>query len=119
MAKKEDFEKALEELREVVNAFLMKQGGLSNGYSTFMEGEVRERCYSDIKWCTPKQEDLTGVQVKKLGYTCYNSLRKVAEKHGLSLVRITHRHVSDGCFETFVEIVISGSVCLQAPKQKG
>jgi hypothetical protein len=97
-----------------VNKFLMEQGGLDNGYITWVQGEVLPDIHSAyLEWLTPKAEELTGIQKHKLGCDLYRNLQKIMLDNELERIKFERKHLEDGCYATTVKVIYSRRVRLR------
>ena len=63
-----DYTIILNNVKKIIVEFLKEQGGYSNGLDTYVSGTVRFNVYSNMDWMTPKSQDLTLKEHKRLGY---------------------------------------------------
>lgn len=99
----------LEKVSKLIKEFLLKNGGLSNGYDTYIEGNTR---YPSFTWNTPSSNKLTGIEKDKLSNNLLEKIRKVIEEYNVEEIRIKVNYRGDGCCETILEIPITKKVDL-------
>ena len=90
-------ESTIERVAVVVCDFLKKNGGLSNGYATWVQGNVEISRCEILKWCTPKKSDLTGNEVQQLGLELALKIQKILKEEGIERVSIRPRSSEHGC----------------------
>jgi hypothetical protein len=111
---KEQQDKILEEISECVNKFLMRNGGLDNGYVTWVVGEVRtDILFGSLQWLTHKAGELTGNDKHELGCKLYDQVQKIMLEYEIEMVKFENKHIEDGCYYTKASIVHSRIVRLR------
>lgn len=100
---------AMVESEELIAEFLKENGGSSNGYSTYAEGEVKFNTYGSIKWHTTRgYDDLTIRQVKVKGAELYEKLVSVLREYDIGQINISYKHIEDGCNGVYVQVKSKG-----------
>lgn len=98
MKKKTD---PLQEIADITQKFLRGNGGLGNGYLTYVNGFV-DKQGGQIDWSVPKRDDYTGSQLKSMAGKFMINVRRVLISHDIYKVRFEIRHIEHGAFETTV-----------------
>jgi hypothetical protein len=101
------FEKELERIHEVLATFLKENGGLHNGYSTFVEGVVAKRASTMLNWSTPICGKLSIDDHRKLGEKIYSKIKNILIEEDIEECEITKTHIEYGIFETKIKLVES------------
>jgi len=94
-----------------VSDFLLKNGGLHNGYSTTVDGEIIDKYNHYVRWVTPTFINLTGKEVACLSAELCDKLLILKIKSGLEncIINLTNTHIENGCYVNNVEVTISTS----------
>jgi len=94
-------------INKIIVKFLSDNGGYSNGYSTFVEGEVSDTNGCELKWATPPMGCLTINEVRSVGIRLHSEIRLIIPKSFFDQhkITITSKHVEDGCFSTYINII--------------
>lgn len=96
--KKMNEELILSQLESIIINFLKENGGMGNGYSTYVEG-----CIHSLNWDTPKKNDLTGHEYKD---KCNELSKKLKDVIGNNAIcEIVAKHIEYGCFEMTIRII--------------
>jgi hypothetical protein len=99
-------EEIVNSINKTIVKFFSSHNGYSNGYSTFVEGEVSDTNGCDLKWATPTMGDLTINEVRSIGIRLHSEIRLIVPKSFFDQhkIIITSKHVEDGCFSTYINI---------------
>ena len=100
------YETVLAELAKVADSYLKANGGMGNGYATYVKGRVTTDGAYGVEWCTPKRDDLTGTEAKRRGRLFNEAVRKILREHGLEECKFSTEYGENsyGCADTFVEV---------------
>ncbi len=100
------YETVLTELAKVADSFLKANGGLGNGYATYVKGRVSTNGAYHAEWNTPSRDDLTGTEAKRRGRLLNTALAEILKKHNLTECKfsVEYGENSYGCGVTYVEI---------------
>lgn len=94
----------LSEISKVATKFLMNNGGLSNGYMTYVRGRVKNNVLDTVHWSTPTVQKLTGIQVYELGLQLNNELIEVMKKNSVDECKFIAEHIEYGCYHTYATV---------------
>ena len=100
------------EVSRLIRDFLLCNGGLDNGYETWMEGTVCKNTHSHMVWRTPKCRDLTQGMLVDTGVIVYEAILKVINSYDIETLEVSHSHVEYGCHNTSVSFPNSFRVSL-------
>lgn len=104
---KTTMKKLIDECSQIINDFLMENGGLDNGYITWAAGEVNINVRSSLSFKTPKNDERTGAENNELGYKAYSKLVECMKKHECTpsdTLVISIEHMEHGCYRTFIHM---------------
>ena len=89
------------ELAALISKFLKDNGGMSNGYNTWVKIKGDK-----ISWRTPKRVDMTERQADKLGEKLHEKMRAIMKEndHEEWKLRVGAEHVEWGCHRMIVSI---------------
>ncbi len=89
---------AIIDARHIIREFLMENGGMDNGYDTWVDGEVP----GTLTWHTETSDDLTVKRARELA-------RRLSKRLGESLrcfkLQLCARPIGNGCYETTIRRV--------------
>lgn len=91
----------LQEIASITQKFLRGNGGLGNGYLTYVSGSV-DKHGGHIDWSVPNRDNYTGFQLKNMADKFMINVRRVLISHDIYEVRFEIRHIEHGAFETTV-----------------
>lgn len=94
----------------MVSRFLKEQGGMENGYETFVQGTVRRRTHSALIVSTPRLEENTMIQNRILGRKLNDEIEEYIREHNIECVTFRSVHVEHGCHRTLVDFVTTVEV---------
>lgn len=84
----------------IVNRWIIKQGGFSNGYETWVKGVVELDLVSRLDWCTPKAINLTKKQTQDRGTTLYTLVLGYMKTNNITdKIEFVDAHQEHGCFK--------------------
>jgi hypothetical protein len=100
-------EEIVNSINKTIVKFFSSHNGYSNGYSTFVEGEVCDTNGCALKWATPTMGDLTINEVRAIGIKLHSDIRNFVPKSFFDehTITITSKHVEDGCYSTYINII--------------
>lgn len=99
------------EMKEAVNAFLMANGGMSNGYRTYINDTIYSDTLTSIHWETPDIDDITKRERDKRGSILNEKLRQILIKYSLEHCKIVSIFGSHGfCNEIRLEVTMSEQI---------
>lgn len=102
--------KDLQEIFTIVKRFLLANGGMSNGYQTYAEGDVRIDTSSHLKISIPHSDDMTKRQLTDLGRKLYLEVQKYMENVSIrrtAAIDIGHEYTEHGCYKLKVSFTLS------------
>lgn len=110
---KQDLNEMLSQIAETISKFLKKQGGLGNGYETYVKGYVVYDTQQSLKFKTPKTNDLRGSELDDKGFELNQKLIKILKAYDYKGdVKINATHMEHGCYQTIVSFNTSVTVKL-------
>lgn len=95
-------------VRAAIKTFLISNGGMDNGYSTWVEGDVTgDTSGGCLKWSTPVIDKLTGETVRKMGRELYKKIDNIVfNKYQFGgTIRFTKEHIEYGCCRTTIQLI--------------
>jgi hypothetical protein len=98
------YTKVLRELGLEASKFLKENGGMLNGFETYIEGDVAVGTYGSLEWCTPDRQNLTYKQAQEKGTDLNRRLRAVLDNNLVDRCMLTSRSTEHGCWLTFISI---------------
>lgn len=104
----------LKNIATISKDFMKEIGGMSNGYLTEINGTLAINMRGSISLFTPKCEDLTYNQVKKLGRDLEKLLHKYMEENKLKGVEFKFKssHMEYGCFKINISYTIQERISI-------
>lgn len=102
----------LEKVKKVVIDFLKENGGMSNGYTTTLDGIVendRNGIY-DLKWYTPKCGELTINEHEKMAKILKKDIYNIIKDSEIYALEFESRHIEYGCSRISVKVIESKSI---------
>lgn len=105
-----DIDEILFDIRKVIQDFLVDNGGLSNGYDTWIKGCIRKNEYASFQWKTPN-DNITIKEVKCKGRDLEKQVRGICLDGGIfdgnviQEVSVESIYEGDGCFKTIAEVI--------------
>ena len=91
------------EIGEKIAIFLKENGGLSNGFRTYVQGKVWQNTHTSLNWETPEQDNLTIKQVQNLGSILYEQILRILTIYDIESVEIKRRSIGESsCYETVI-----------------
>ncbi len=95
----------LAELNEVAGSFLKANGGMNNGYETYIKGKVSTNGAWRPTWLTPGCDELTNKEIRRRGELLWRALCEVLKRYELTEgVAFEADHIEYGCFETYATV---------------
>lgn len=96
-------------IKNVIQKFLLENGGLRNGYDTWVSWNFARNIHSPLTWKTPNKDITLREQEEKAGYL-EKQITKICLDGGLFVevgghLSIKYQYIEDGCFDTIIEIV--------------
>lgn len=108
---KHDYNEMLSQIAEAIAKFLKKEGGMGNGYDTYVKGTISYNSHQSLKFHTPKTDDLTGHELRQKGSDLNDKLIKFLKAYDYhDYVEIKSTHTEHGCFDISVSLTISQRV---------
>lgn len=90
-------EQCIEEVCTAIKNFLLQEGGLKNGYETYVEGMLYRVRESELIWLTPSaKKELTEEGKKSRADKLYSELQLILNKHEVSPISITTKDTGWG-----------------------
>jgi|ERR1035437_5604002 hypothetical protein len=110
---KHNYNEMLSKIAETISKFLKEQGGLSNGYDTFIDSSIKYNSHQFIVFHTPQTDKLTGNELKKISSDLNDKLIKILNKYKYEdVVKIASIHTQHGCYDIEVSFKTSVKVSL-------
>lgn len=110
---KHDYNEMLSQIAETISKFLKKEGGMSNGYETYVKGYVVSNTHQSLTFKTPKTNDLRGSELDNKGSELNDKLVKILKAYDYKGdVKIQSTHMEHGCYEIEVSFKTSTTVKL-------
>lgn len=111
---KHDYNEMLNQIAEAIGKFLKKEGGMNNGYETYVKGYVVSNTQHSLKFKTPETNKLTGIELEKKGSELNDKLIKILKAYDYKGdVKIDANHMEHGCYE--IEVSFKTSVTVKTP----
>jgi hypothetical protein len=111
---KHDYNEMLSQIAETIGKFLKKEGGMNNGYETYVKGYVVSNTQQSLTFKTPKTNDLKGSELDKRGYELNEKLTKILRAYEYKGdVKISSTHMEHGCYE--IEVSFKTSTIVNIP----
>ena len=102
-----DYNIILNNVKKIVCEFLKDQGGYSNGLDTYVKGSIKVGIHYSLDWMTPKSQDLTIKEHKRLGYELNDRICEYLKQiEFYDYIYITSYEIDYGCYITKVSIKI-------------
>ncbi len=95
-----------------IHAFLLENGGMRNGYETYVNGRARMDTVGCLDWSTRTVKELTGLEREAKGRELGAVIREILVEYGVEECIIRKIHKEWGCYETAVEFGFSTIVPL-------
>lgn len=87
-------------IHAMIGIFMIKKGGMSNGYGTVVEGSVRVDTISSFKIELPYKDHLTIKEVKEIGRQGYEMVRGYMERNGITgVIDVKTVHIEHWCYK--------------------
>ena len=103
-----DHNEMLHQIADAIGKFLKKNGGMDNGYNTYVKGCISYNTHQSLNFHTPKTDDLTGHQLIEMGSGLNDKLMKILKAYDYhDDVEIKSTHTEHGCYEMKVQLVVS------------
>jgi len=95
---KQDHNEMLSRIAEIIGEFLKKEGGMNNGYETYVKGYVVSNTHQSLKFKTPETNKLKGFEVDNKGSELNDKLIKILKAYEYKeKVKIKATHIENGC----------------------
>jgi hypothetical protein len=96
-------EKHLEQITKIISQFLLRFGGMKNGFDTYAEGSVHLNVSGGLKIMTPACRDKSFRQVDTLSTELEQKIQHYMKANQINQpVYVTSRHQEYGIYETEV-----------------
>lgn len=106
-----DYNIILNNVKKIVCNFLKEQGGYSNGLDTYVKGTVRFNTHSSMEWMTPKSQDLTIREHRRLGYELNEKISNYLDEIDFKdYIYITSSVGEYNCYYTTISIKLSTEI---------
>lgn len=103
----------LRALAKITAQFLIREGGMQNGYFTRAEGLVRIDTMDHMKVRVNSDDEVTLKSLRKMGEDLYARLHGyMVDQKIKGSIRVKSQHVEHGCFKTTVEYIVREEVDL-------
>lgn len=103
------FSELVTKVKKVCKDFLNKHGGLSNGYETYITGEViNEHGFLAMGWMTPSRHGMTFEMANTLGCELYHEIHKLLLQSEFSSIQFKVDTENDGDFHTHITFLKNG-----------
>lgn len=119
MITKEKLDKAVENIKAIAEIYLKGNGGMDNGYLTYIEGRVKRHSYDPLIVETPKCGSMTRDQIGELGAGLTEFCCKYLDGNGIPPAynfTFKKRYLGDGLYETDLLVTMNLDVVSISPR---
>ena len=96
----------LKVVNKMITKFLLKEGGMSNGYCTIIDGSLHYR-NSFLVYSTPTSDDLTGRENKERASKLCEDIKKYLTKNKFyDNIAVKSTRDEHGCHNTYLTVKV-------------